>query len=967
MLNDFYKPLQLRQLYEVVSLFEIAFFVVDTTNLKCIEFISNLSWEVKNIHDISFYDNGGFLKSIHFEDRVALITKIDNTPEKQKSFVDFRVLDSENNLKWVRFLFNKYSNIEGKYCEGFIVDISQEKKQILDLESKCEDFIKILENSFDSFYYLVPFYNAKNEIIDFTIELVNLATLNYLKMNKEDLLGQKICEIFPINLKDGFFENYKKCFETQKIATYEYEVSTEYSNPGWYEQHIIPLRNGVGVFTKNLTFKKKTETELSESLAYIEAINNSIPGIIFVINIETDEILYVNKGVKTILGYSSWTFFDVGLHFILNLIHPEDKNFCLQEINRIKTKLFNSQLSNDTTFILEYRMSTIDGEWKYFRNFISRFRLADERKLILMISLEITKEQEIKKQLFQREKDFESILNNMPDLIVKFDTQGYCIYINKAINYLFNISEKEIIGKNINELPISLKNRKAIIEAFSKVLQNKTRYDLVLEFELKEELKHFQARLIPELDEISQVKDILLILWDVTEIKNAEKQLYQNIFHDSLTNLTNRKYFLAKLEEAISKVTEQTSFGIMFIDVDRFQELNDSLGHVVADKLLKAISERIAKVIPEDTIFSRLGGDEFAILIKAAPNVIKTFLASIALEIINQFTDSFKIDEIEIYTSVSIGIVVYPNDGRDSLTLLKNADQAMYYGRQKEYSSFTFYTPSMGEESQRKRKVTQAIRKSLEKSEFELFYQPKVDVRQKKIVGAEALIRWKNAEYRSPDMFMPVAEDSGLIIPLGEWIIQQAVHDLKYLDKKRISDISIAVNLSAKQFQISKLPKYIFDLLTMYSIPHERLEIEITEGVAMKNVSQTEYILRELSYGGIRISIDDFGTGYSSLAYLKKFPIDYLKIDKVFIKDIPENKESCAIVNAVISMAEGLEIKTIAEGVETREQLEYLLKRRCYIIQGYYFQKPLPLDDFIDYVNHFSCDIDLENFTVPVL
>ncbi|MCX7998086.1 MAG: diguanylate cyclase [Leptospiraceae bacterium] len=452
-------------------------------------------------------------------------------------------------------------------------------------------------------------------------------------MTKEELLGQKICEIFPINLKNGFFENYKRCYETQKLSKYEYEVSAEYSTPGWYEQQIIPLRKGLGVFTRNLTFKKKTESELLESLAYIEAINNSIPGILFVINIETDEVVYVNKGVKTILGYSSWTFFDVGLHFILNLIHPDDKNFYVQEISRIKRKLFSSNPSTEKTFILEYRMSTIDGDWKYFRNFITRFKLGDERKLILIISLEVTKEQEIRNQLYQREKDFEAILNNMPDLIARFNTNGFCTYVNKALNYIFNISEREVIGKSLNELPLSEKNKKEIAEAFSKVMQTKNKYDVVLDFEFNSELKYFQTRLIPELDDSELLKSILLISWDITEIKNAEEQLYQNIFHDSLTSLTNRRYFLAKLEEAISQATEKTSFGVMFIDVDRFQELNDSLGHLVADKLLKVISERISRVLPKDTIFSRLGGDEFGILLKTEANIIKTFLASISLEI----------------------------------------------------------------------------------------------------------------------------------------------------------------------------------------------------------------------------------------------------------------------------------------------------------------------------------------------
>jgi len=946
--------INLPSLEELIEITTSAYFCIDTTNLKCLYYYSKLPWELAVDRYEMVYKGGGFLKSIFSEDKVNLLSFIDSTPENSPASYDFRVLDENSQIHWVRFLFKKYQTSEKKLCIGVLLEISTEKNKIHELENKFQQIEKIFYSGFDSFYFLIPYYSEDQSIVDFKIQEINDFAIKQLGYTREELVGKLICKILPSNLKDVFFQKYIEAFSQKKVIYQKFEITNDYTFPSWYEQQIFPLNKGIAVFNRRLSPYEKQESSLQETLWHLEAFNSTFPGIFFIFNSENNQVIYINKNVKTILGYNSWIIFESGIQFFFDLVHPQEKEKVKAEYDLV-LKNYSTQDTPNQVFTLEFKILSSSGEWKYLKSFINKFPVNGNKNLFLFIAIDITDEKITKENLYKNEIQLATLLSNIPDMVARFDIDFNCIYVNKSTCKIFNISENEVLKKNLIDFPFATKVLSLLIEAFQIVKTTIQIYELIIQLEVKSEQRYFQIKLIPEKYKDNELENILLISWDITEIKKSEKELFNTVFFDSTTNLPNRKFFLEKLENQISKSTNNNSFGIMFIDIDRFKEVNENLGHILADTLLKEVSKRIQIALPKDITLSRIGGDEFSCIVSQNSQNIKTYLASLSLDIMQQFSEPIKIEDHEIYTSVSIGIAIYPSDGTDTQTLLKNAEKAANYIQQRDHNSFVFYTSNIGNELARKREIVQLLRKSLkEQEDFELFYQPKVDFVQKKIIGAEALIRWKNKQYSSPEIFIPVAEESGLIIPLGEWVIQRAIKDIVQLKKLGYSNIPIAVNLSTHQFEIPKIHKFIFDLLTLNKIETSLFEIEITEGVAMKNVLQSQAILRELSLGGIKISIDDFGTGYSSLSYLKKFPIDYLKIDKTFIRDIPENSESCAIVSAVISMAQDLDISIIAEGVENNEQLEFLLSKNCSIMQGFLFSKPLAFVDFINYINNFN-------------
>jgi len=383
--------------------------------------------------------------------------------------------------------------------------------------------------------------------------------------------------------------------------------------------------------------------------------------------------------------------------------------------------------------------------------------------------------------------------------------------------------------------------------------------------------------------------------------------------------------------------------------LDRFKNINDTVGHAVGDLLLKAVSERLQSCLGEALVISRQGGDEFTIILQ---DINKVETEKVAQRIIDHMAEPFLIEENEIYISTSIGISMFPSDGNDQETLMKNADTAMYHAKEKGRNNFQFFTAKLNEVISRKMKLEKNLRKALGQKEFEVHYQPKYNIQSGSITGMEALIRWRSPEYGmiSPMEFIPLAEESGLIIPLGEWILYTAcAQNKKWQDEGNLS-IPVAVNLSARQFQHPGFVDTVDEVLRETCLDPKYLELEITESIAMNDVRDVIAKLKSLKNLGIKISIDDFGTGYSSLSYLHKFPIDALKIDKSFINDINNDSDDTTIVKTIISMAHNLKLDVIAEGVEKVEQLWFLKKNSCDQVQGYLYSPPIPAKEFSEFL-----------------
>jgi len=432
------------------------------------------------------------------------------------------------------------------------------------------------------------------------------------------------------------------------------------------------------------------------------------------------------------------------------------------------------------------------------------------------------------------------------------------------------------------------------------------------------------------------------IFSDISTQEHIRKRLHTLAYYDDLTGLPNRELFHDRLDYALTQARRHKSrLGLMFLDVDRFKNINDSLGHKTGDSLLIAVANKLQQCIRDSDIVCRIGGDEFTIILNDISQPEAT--ARVAKKIIDEFSKTIKLsDDLELYATTSIGICIYPEDGSSSDSLIMNADTAMYRAKESGRNNFQFYTSEMSQCYAERLSIENDLRRAINQDELNIAYQPQINLISGEIIGFEALVRWHHAEHGwvSPEKFIPIAEDTGLIYQIGEWVLKQACQKIKDWRERFNPNLKMAVNFSGHQLCKLNVVNGILRVLDEFDLPHEAIVLELTESSLMANVEAVIKTMDELSKTGIQLAIDDFGTGYSSLSYIKRFSIDKLKIDKSFVQDISTDKNDAEIVTAIIAMANNLGIEVIAEGVENKEEIVFLHKHGCYEIQGYYFSKP---------------------------
>jgi len=451
---------------------------------------------------------------------------------------------------------------------------------------------------------------------------------------------------------------------------------------------------------------------------------------------------------------------------------------------------------------------------------------------------------------------------------------------------------------------------------------------------------------VPLQNEANETIGVLGIYEDITEQKCIEERIHYLANFDPLTGLPNRTQLNDHLKYALSLAKRSNGhLALMFLDLDHFKDINDSLGHSIGDALLIELAKRLRLVLRTEDTVTRLGGDEFILLL---PGVDAIGAAHVAQKLLDAIAESYWIELYDLALTASIGIALYPADGGDLEILSKSADAAMYRAKQEGRQCYRFFTQEMQERSARNLQLVNALHHALGRNQLHVYYQPQVSMQDGHVIGAEALLRWRHPDLGmvSPAEFIPVAEGSGLILPIGEWVLRCAVRQAKTWMDEGFGPLIMAVNLSAAQFRHPDLPQLVSRILDEEGLPPEYLELELTEGVAMHNPQGVIAVMNNLHERGVRMSIDDFGTGYSSLSYLKKFKVYKLKIDQSFVRDISTDPEDKAIVSAIISLAKGLGLKTIAEGVETPGQLAFLREQGCDEMQGYLFSKPVPIEQF---------------------
>ena len=539
--------------------------------------------------------------------------------------------------------------------------------------------------------------------------------------------------------------------------------------------------------------------------------------------------------------------------------------------------------------------------------------------------------------------DQEVLLNTIPAQVYYKDKSLRYITGNSIFSRLFNVRKDKIRGKT--DFDFFPKEQAEVIreQDFNILFSGVPKLNIERQITLPDGSNIWASTSkAPYVGEDGKIKGMVGITMNITDYKLAQDKIHYLAFYDPLTNLPNRTLFNALVTKSISSTSGYCdSLAILYMDLDKFKLINDTLGHSTGDEFLQIIAGRILRCISRSDVLARLGGDEFALLTKLNS---KKDINALCTKIIEAVKEPWYFNDYEISAGVSIGIVLYPKDGEDVSTLLKCADIAMYKAKTQGRNHYEFYTSTLSTKAEEELCLESSLLNALRNGEFELYFQPQFNAVDRKLVGIEALIRWNHPELGMipPSKFIPFAEERDLILPIGQWVIKTACTQAKLWQEQGLSAIPVAINLSSNQFQQKNLLSMISSILKETELSPEYLQIEITESMAMQNPEYTLRVLNKLKCMGIKIALDDFGTGYSSLSYLKRFPIDKLKIDKFFIQNTEVNSEDSEIVKIIISLAHKLHISTIAEGVETEEQLAFLKKENCDEIQGFLLGKPMP-------------------------
>ena len=465
------------------------------------------------------------------------------------------------------------------------------------------------------------------------------------------------------------------------------------------------------------------------------------------------------------------------------------------------------------------------------------------------------------------------------------------------------------------------------------------------EEDLKQANELLEVQVMQRTSELKSANDKLR--QDLEERKRVEQSIRHMAHHDALTGLPNRTLFRDRLTHAMAQADRYHQIlAVLFLDLDRFKAINDTLGHNVGDQLLKIAAERLRSCVRDCDTVARLGGDEFTIIVDDIVEVQDA--AVVAQKILDTIAQPFNLHGHEVFVSVSIGLTLYPNDDENADNLLRNADAAMYRAKEYGRNNYQFYVADMNVKARERLMLESQLRRALDRNEFALYYQPRVDLFSGRVIGAEALLRWRHPDMGlvPPVQFIPILEETGMIIPVGEWVLQQASRQNRAWQDLGLPPIRMAVNLSVRQFIQKELADSILAILERVGLAPEYLELEITEDLLLEHNQTNIATLTKLRNRGIHISIDDFGTGYSSLSYLKRLPIDTLKIDQSFLRDIENDPDNKAITSAIIAMAASLHLNVLAEGVETEEQLAFLRAQGCNEIQGFSFSQPLTAEEF---------------------
>jgi diguanylate cyclase (GGDEF)-like protein/PAS domain S-box-containing protein len=682
-------------------------------------------------------------------------------------------------------------------------------------------------------------------------------------------------------------------------------------------------------------------TTLQSHTDRLQALLGSLPGVVWETlgkpESSNQRITFVSDRAEPLLGYSpeEWINHE---NFWPVVVHPDDH----PQAQQVSEEYFLRGQGGSNL----YRWRTKDGKSLWMESHVEVIKDTEGNPVGLRgVSIDVTDRVRAERGRKESDELFRLMIEGVKDYgIFTMDPDGFIITWNEGAQRMYQYDEQEIIGKHASTLYSSDSLRRDEFENELRVTAKEGKY-ISESLRLRKDNSAFLAEAITTAlyDDKNNLRGFARVVRDVTERAEAEETIRHQALHDPLTGLPNRKALEERIEVLIKQANRHHSkIAVMFLDLDRFKNINDSLGHLIGDMLLKEVASRFRSIIRAEDTVARLGGDEFVITLSDighSGDVIK-----VAKKIIESMQVPMQIGQHSLRITSSIGVAIFPSDGQDIYGLLKNADTALYRAKELGRNRYQFFNQTMNVQASERLTLENSLHNAIESGELELYYQPIVDTKTQRLASVEALVRWNHPKLGKiyPNEFIPLAEEIGVIFPLGEWVLKTACNQLRDWQEEGVLVRSVSLNLSARQFSEPKLIDSVKTIVAESGVATNALEFEITESIAMENLDRTVNILRYLKQMGINIAIDDFGMGYSSLNYLKRFPLHSLKIDKSFVRHAITNSQDATIIRTIIAMAHSLGLKVVAEGVETEQQYSFLKQLDCDRVQGYYLGMPMP-------------------------
>ncbi len=874
-----------------------------------------------------------WVKSLHPEDREMVLRETESAMNQDgETNYEYRLKTNDGTFRWIHDRGRFFKDQNGKIIcwQGILIDVTERKVAEKSLSDNEERYGNLFENANDIVYVhdLQGNYISVNQAAE---RIFGYKREEILKMNMSQIVAPEDLKFVRQKLAEKHGDVRHSTYEVRCLNRNGQQIILEVNSCGIYEDAVLTAIQGIA---RDITERKRTEEALRESEAKFRTVAETASDAILTID-ETGTIIFVNAAAEKIFGYQAKQM--IGQN--LSLIMPERLR---KKHDGGISRYMRTQKRKISWKAVEFPGLHKDGYEILLELSFAEYSRQDKRFFTSVIR-DITERKNAEEALKESEARFRDLFENANDLIYTHDLHGNFTSLNRAGEIITGYKREEALEMNISEVvaPEYLKTaRQMTLRKMDG--EPPTSYELEI-------ISKNGNRVTLELSTQLIYKDekpigVQGIGRDITGRKVTEEQLQRNALYDALTDLPNRAHFMKQLNLAVERaeIEKRFLFAVLFLDLDRFKIINDSLGHVIGDKLLVEIAERLKSCVRPSDVIARLGGDEFTILLTIKD---KSDAVQIAERVQEKLSKPFKLDNYEVFTSASVGIIISDEVRRQPEEYLRDADAAMYRAKETGKARYEIFDRKMYVQNVNLLRVETDLRHAIERNEFRVHYQPIVALETGEIREFESLIRWQHPTRGMipPNDFISIAEETGLIIPIGKWILEESCRQMHQWQEEyqMAKPLSISVNLSAKQLMHPSLTAQVREILEKTKLDPRYLKLEVTESTVMEHSETALNVLSELRELGVRLSTDDFGTGFSSLSYLHRFPFERLKIDRSFINKMDSDSKSSEIVRTIVMLAQNLNIETVAEGVENWEQLRQLQKLGCDFGQGYLFSKPV--------------------------